>query len=90
MLSLIRRIAIYLLNSVIHPLYNWVQGNNDAKQGNLSRKLATVESFKVDEGLTLEKSALKLFTVTNLPYQLSRLYQITLLYSPTDAVPQRL
>ena len=58
--------------SVIRPLYNWAQGNNDAKQGNLSRKLATVESFKVDEGLTLEKSALKLFTVANLPYQLSR------------------
>ena len=33
--------------------------------------------IKADEGLTLEMSALKLFTVANFRYQLSRQYQIT-------------
>ena len=45
----------------------------------LKRKLATVKSLKTDvrmsnrsdEGLTLEKSAFKLFTVANLRFQLS-------------------
>ena len=45
----------------------------------LKRKLATVKSVKTDvrmsnrsdEGLTLEKSAFKLFTVANLRFQLS-------------------
>ena len=41
-----------------------------------------------DEGLTLETSAFKLFTVANLRYQLSWQYFITLLYSFTDAAPQ--
>ena len=36
----------------------------------------------------LETSTFKHFTVANLRYQLSWLYQITLLYSPTDAAPQ--
>ena len=40
-----------------------------------------------DEGLTLETSAFKLFTVANLPFQLSCKLNY-LLYSPTDAVPQ--
>ena len=46
------------------------------------------ESNRSDEGLTLETSAFKLFSVANLRYQLSWLYYITLLYSPTNAVPQ--
>ena len=46
------------------------------------------ESNRSDEGLTLETSAFKLFSVANLRYQLSSLYYITLLYSPTNAVPQ--
>ena len=33
-------------------------------------------------------SALKLFTVANLRYQLSWEFYVTLLYSPTDAAPQ--
>ena len=41
-----------------------------------------------DEGLTLETSALKLLMVANLRYQLSWSFQITLLYSSTDAAPQ--
>ena len=45
------------------------------------------ESNRSDEGLTLETSAFKLFSVANLRYQLSWLYYITLLYSPTNAVP---
>ena len=36
-------------------------------------------SIRFDEGLTLETSTFKLFTVVNLRYQLSRKYQITLL-----------
>ena len=44
--------------------------------------------FPSDEGLTTEMSALKLFTVANLCYQLSRWYQIALLYSSIDAAPQ--
>ena len=47
-------------------------------QMSTQRKLATVKSsfvrasaFRNDEGPTLETSALKLFTVTNLRYQLS-------------------
>ena len=44
------------------------------------------ESNRSDEGLTLETSAFKLFSVANLRYQLSWLYYITLLYSPTNAV----
>ena len=46
------------------------------------------ESNRSDEGLTLETSAFKLFSVANLRYQLSWLYYITLFYSPTNAVPQ--
>ena len=46
------------------------------------------ESNRSDEGLTLETSAFELFSVANLRYQLSWLYYITLLYSPTNAVPQ--
>ena len=46
------------------------------------------ESNRSDEGLTLETSAFKLFSVANLRYQLSWLYYITLLYSPTNAVPR--
>ena len=46
------------------------------------------ESNRSDEGLTLETSAFKLFSVANLRYQLSWLYYIILLYSPTNAVPQ--
>ena len=44
------------------------------------------ESNRSNEGLTLETSAFKLFSVANLRYQLSWLYYITLLYSPTNAV----
>ena len=40
--------------------------------------------IRSDEGLTLETSAFKLFTVANLRYQL------TLLYSPTNVAPQTL
>ena len=36
-------------------------------------------SIRFDEGLTLETSTFKLFTVANSRYQLSRKYQITLL-----------
>ena len=41
-----------------------------------------------DEGLTRETSALKLFMVANLHYQLSWWNQIILLYSPANAAPQ--
>ena len=42
----------------------------------------------MDLGLTLETPGFKLFTVANLPYQLSWWHLITLLYSPTDAAQQ--
>ena len=44
--------------------------------------------FPPDEGLPPKTSALKLFTVANLCYQLNRWYQIALLYSSIDAAPQ--
>ena len=40
--------------------------------------------IRSDDGLTLETSAFKLFTVANLRYQL------TLLHSPTNVAPQTL
>ena len=47
-----------------------------------------VHNSRFDEGLTLETSAFKLFTVANLHYYPSWQYLITLLYPPTDAAPQ--
>ena len=38
--------------------------------------------------IALKMSDFKLYKVGNFHYQLSQLYQITLLYSPTDAAPQ--
>ena len=40
--------------------------------------------------IALKMSAFKLYKVGNFHHQLSQLYQITLLYSPTDAAPQLL
>ena len=67
-------------------------------QLNWWRKLAAVNSFSwrfeckpfstvSNEGLTIETSVLKLFTVTNLRHQFNWYWQIVL-YSPTDAAPQ--
>ena len=41
-----------------------------------------------DERLTLKTSAFILYTVANLRFQLSWYHYITLLYSPSEAVPQ--
>ena len=47
-----------------------------------------IVEVRSNEGLTLESSALKLFTVANLHfYQLGWLNQTILLYSFTDVVP---
>ena len=45
-----------------------------------------IVEVRSNEGLTLESSALKLFTVANLHYQLGWLNQTNLLYSFTDVV----
>ena len=47
-------------------------------------QISTLNHF----GLTLKTSALKLFTLANLRYQLSWSSLITLLYAPTDTAPQ--
>ena len=46
-----------------------------------------IVEVRSNEGLTLESSALKLFTVANLHYQLGWLNETILLYSFTDVVP---
>ena len=46
-----------------------------------------IVEVRSNEGLTLESSALKLFTVANLHYQLGWLNETIFLYSFTDVLP---